>query len=1442
MALGWDELDPDGDDRRQMFFTDNPQRRRFVTRIDNRSPFPPGFIGGSGRDLGGKADSLGSFLSLLVLTCEADFRSFFSRTHHRTTAPQSNSDDGANPLLRRGEQGRDGPQRHSHQQGFGLRLPEGIFGGGGRHAVDGPMGFLGELMEFLPMMGRNGQAFHLQVTGPGGVSRELSTTLALNRTRGEQRRESPAQEPHQAVAFTTESTLQRYLDEARIVFGMTHAAEASKLYNIIMAKLTPAAIELEKRLKAEEAELQKRLEEERKQHEEEARLAQEAKEAEEKAEREKKEAEEREAAERAASEAATNHTEANVAAEESDGGAMEGVESTEAGGQAAIDSAVASDEPRVMTTIRGEQVDVTELGIDPEYLAALPEEFREEVIAQTVSERRSQAREEATTGESTDVFQEFLDALPEELRMEIAQQERQEQRRRAREDQTRQGAPAGGTVPDMDTASILLTFPPALREQVLIDQGEDIMDQLPPEMAAQARALTQHSHSVVTGRAPPGVSRTAPPERSGEASTSKTQRRTVVQMLDKAGVATLLRLMFIAQQGSIRSYLFSVFADVCENRQTRLEVVTTLIALLLEGSLDMSAVERSFSQLSLKARKPKDKAEKDAEQKTPQSLKRSLTVLGNSGASGLQTNSETSPLLIVQQCLDLLVDLSTKNPHIQWLFLTEHETVGAMLKRSLGRRGKVKDPKAQRYAINALLSLLDRDVVMESSVVMNHLADLLNRVTLPLQNLERRRKEAEEEAEGKEETKTEETPAEQSGVNASSTDNNEATVVEAESSEKADESKDKEKKELAQKKLRQLQPPVIPPSNLVLAVRIFVARECSSKTFQNTISTIKNLSAIPGAKSVFGHELVHQARLLSENIVSDLDDLLPHIEKASSGTEIQGIALAKFSPGASEQNKLLRVLTALDHLFDSKKKADAAELDKAKAERADLVTSLYHNSTFSAMWDKLSACLSAIRKRENMLNVATILLPLIESLMVVCKNTTTSDDPSHCKDMVLSSPAPESRTASLFFSFTEEHRRILNELVRNNPKLMSGTFALLVKNPKVLEFDNKRNYFNRSVHSRSGNGQSRPSYPSLQLAVRREHVFHDSFKSLYFKSGEEMKFGKLNIRFHGEEGVDAGGVTREWFQVLSRQMFDPNYVLFTPVSSDRTTFHPNKLSAINDEHLMFFKFIGRIIGKALYEGRVLDCYFSRAVYKRILGRSVSVKDMESFDPDYYKSLCWMLKNDITDIITETFSVEDDEFGVTNVIDLVPNGREITVTEENKQDYVRLVVEHKLLSSVKVQMESFLKGKLIDGRFSSDCMLIEIGFHEIIPAELIAIFNEQELELLISGLPDIDIDDWKSNTEYHNYNPSSQQIQWFWRALRSFDKEERAKLLQFVTGTSKVPLNGFKELEGMNGVNRFNIHRDYGNKDRLPSSHTCFNRKFSSPLHPTPSTTLTEHRT
>lgn len=111
-----------------------------------------------------------------------------------------------------------------------------------------------------------------------------------------------------------------------------------------------------------------------------------------------------------------------------------------------------------------------------------------------------------------------------------------------------------------------------------------------------------------------------------------------------------------------------------------------------------------------------------------------------------------------------------------------------------------------------------------------------------------------------------------------------------------------------------------------------------------------------------------------------------------------------------------------------------------------------------------------------------------------------------------------------------------------------------------------------------------------------------------------------------------------------------------------------------------------------------------------------------------------------------------------------------------------------------------------------------GFHDVIPHDLIRIFSEQELELLISGLPDIDVNAWKNNTELHGYSASDAVIQWFWRAVRSFDQTEKAKLLQFITGTSKVPLEGFAHLQGVQGTQRFNIHKAYGS-DRLPAAHT-----------------------
>ena len=121
-----------------------------------------------------------------------------------------------------------------------------------------------------------------------------------------------------------------------------------------------------------------------------------------------------------------------------------------------------------------------------------------------------------------------------------------------------------------------------------------------------------------------------------------------------------------------------------------------------------------------------------------------------------------------------------------------------------------------------------------------------------------------------------------------------------------------------------------------------------------------------------------------------------------------------------------------------------------------------------------------------------------------------------------------------------------------------------------------------------------------------------------------------------------------------------------------------------------------------------------------------------------------------------------------------------------------------------------------------CIALQ-GFWELVPSQLISIFNDHELELLISGLPDIDIADLKANTEYSGYTAATPLIQWFWEVVEELTKEELALLLQFVTGTSKVPLEGFSALQGISGPQKFQIHKSYVEPNRLPSAHTCFNQ-------------------
>ncbi|KAI7489238.1 putative E3 ubiquitin-protein ligase, partial [Hortaea werneckii] len=1351
---------------------------------------------------------------------------------HRTGSAGRGEDDGTNPLLQReGGAGRDQPDQAGRAGRRGIGMPRGdilqdlvaTVGAGGHGTInvslgnmEAPVGMRG-LPPMFQIAGRHGGHALIDIDPSRPIREQLGGRFgdwSLSQRLGNEGRPADNAAEARAVEFHLTPTVARWQEEARMVFGGKHHEKATRIIPSVLRVLVPSAMKAKQ--EHEKAERIRREAEEKAREEE--RKKAEAEKAEREA-REKQEREEREAKER--EEAAQREQEARETAQAS-GAAMEGVEQGQGESAAEAHSQSTAAEPQqpveqVTTTIRGREIDITSLGVDRDFLEAIPEDMREEVIMQAVQEQRTQATQ---AGEQpTEIDREFLDALPRELQQELLRSEQADRRRRERAEQQRRAAEGGNNQTaqpeEMNNADFMAMLDPALRQAVLMDSDENTLAALPAELQAEARNLIgdhMPRGAIPAGMPRPvgGLPRIVPggserAERADQAAREASrQRRPVIQMLDKPGVATLLRLMFVSLHHKAKSNLHSILSDVCKNTQNRAEVISILLSILQDGTADVSAVERSFAQLSLKAKQLPGP-------KTPQPLKRTPTGLAAA------PSTELSPLNIVQHCLTTLNALSLDNAKVPSFFLTEHETAGGQ-KVKATKKSKGKESKAAKYPLNALLALLDRKLIIENTGVMETLATLLSRVTHPLTMLLRRAKEAK--VTEKAPDNAPQAPAEQGEAQAEASD---VPMEEATGSSPADagtgqqpasderrEDQDKSAQKPEDKKHRELTPPEVPDENIRLVVNILAARECPTKTFSDTLDIIKNLSAIPGAKEVFGRELVRQAQELGQTVVSDLAELAKQIESAETGTDLQGLALANFSSAGAKQRKLLRVILALDHLFDPKRMPQGPETESSTEPKLkdDVLALLYESSTFEQLWNNLTGCLAAIRRRGNMVNVATILLPLIESLMVVCRNSALKEAPASTAvtspvDTSRATPPPDARMEGLFFKFTEDNRKILNELIRNNPKLMSGNLSILAKNSKVLEFDNKRTYFNRKLRSR---GDARVPHPSLQLNIRRDNVFMDSYKSLYFKSAEEIKYGKLNIRFHGEEGIDAGGVSREWFGSMARQMFNPDYALFNPVASDRTTFHPNPHSDVNEEHLSFFKFIGRIIGKALYEGRLLDCHFSRAVYRRILGRTVSLKDMESLDLDYYRSLVWILENDITDVTFETFSVDVDRFGAEETVDLIPDGRNIPVTEENKQQYVQLVVEHRLITSVQQQLDKFLE-----------------GFHDIIPQELVSIFNEQELELLISGLPEIDLDDWKNNTEYHNYQATSPQIQWFWRAVRSFDKEEKAKLLQFITGTSKVPLNGFKELEGMNGISRFNIHRDYSSKEKLPSSHTCFNQ-------------------
>ncbi|EAS06148.2 HECT domain ubiquitin transferase (macronuclear) [Tetrahymena thermophila SB210] len=318
----------------------------------------------------------------------------------------------------------------------------------------------------------------------------------------------------------------------------------------------------------------------------------------------------------------------------------------------------------------------------------------------------------------------------------------------------------------------------------------------------------------------------------------------------------------------------------------------------------------------------------------------------------------------------------------------------------------------------------------------------------------------------------------------------------------------------------------------------------------------------------------------------------------------------------------------------------------------------------------------------------------------------------------------------------------------------------------------------------------------LKFIIDREKTWHTTLEYLSRYTPAELTIKQIKIQFKDEDGIDYGGLTREWLALLSKEVFNPDYGLFQ-LSANKRSIQPSPLSMLIPDHLNHFLFLGRLVGKSLVENWHFDINFCRSFLKHMLKKNLYVKDLEDIDPELSRNLMWMLENDVDDLMYD-FSYVENILGCQRTIDLIKDGQNIAVTEENKKQYVKKFCIVKMINNIEKQAKAFIT-----------------GLEQIIPREALELFNVQELGLHLTGMPTVDIDDMKKNTQYQYYTENNRVIKWFWEVLQEENEIIRANFLFFLTGSFKVPYGGFKN---------YPLKIDRGvSPDSLPVAHTCFNQ-------------------
>lgn len=362
-----------------------------------------------------------------------------------------------------------------------------------------------------------------------------------------------------------------------------------------------------------------------------------------------------------------------------------------------------------------------------------------------------------------------------------------------------------------------------------------------------------------------------------------------------------------------------------------------------------------------------------------------------------------------------------------------------------------------------------------------------------------------------------------------------------------------------------------------------------------------------------------------------------------------------------------------------------------------------------------------------------------------------------------------------------DHKPTMKFLLKKIPKNKANGIIKKFHLDGIYEYSEKEKY----------DMYLKKTYQPVTFRIVRNMLLNDSI--CYFLDNN-MKNKAIEIQYVDELASDEGGLSRDWFTNVSKELI--NTGIFVPVpNGDKLTFNRDK------EDMMLYNFVGQFIAAAFNNKKTTNIKLSSFIWKRMLGEEITIEDMKDYDKDYYESLKWILDNDPS-LLEMTFVDSND-------VELCKYGGDILVTNENKEEYIKLIIENKIINENIEYLDS-----------------IANGFRSVVDFDIISLFDTQKIQEIVYGVETIDVNDWMQNTVYNR--ECKKEFDNFFRIISKWSNEKLQKLLVFATGSSNVPFGGFKNFVNYGGT--FTLHFNKNDLNALPTSHTCFN-KIEIPCYP-----------